>query len=176
MDQFDTALFYWINLEFQSRFMTAFMEFITEIHNFIIPGILVAIFLIWAFHWRGFWFVAVSTLAVILNDAICFQILKPLFNRPRPCMELLDIVVHGRCSSNGSFPSNHASNIFALATLFAGIYKNTILLAFAIATLVGFSRIYLGVHYPFDVLAGAIIGTSIGFMGVRLYYKTTFIY
>ena len=171
LDQLDTALFYWINLQFQSRIMTVLMKFVTESHNFIIPVALTAIFLMKTYRWRGFWFITVAIITVTLNDAICYQILKPFFNRPRPCLELSDAVVHSRCSNNGSFPSNHASNIFTLATIFAGVYKNTIILAFGIASVVGFSRIYLGVHYPLDVFGGAFIGLSIGSLGVYLYHR-----
>ena len=55
--------------------------------------------------------------------------------------------------------------------MFAGVYKNTIILAFTIASTVGLSRVYLGVHYPFDVLGGAFIGLSMGSSGVWLYHK-----
>ena len=99
------------------------------------------------------------------------EILKPFFNRPRPCLELLNAIVYSRCSHNPSFPSNHASNIFTLATLFTGVFRNTILLAFTIALLVGTSRIYLGVHYPTDILGGAAMGLVMGLLGVRAYKK-----
>ena len=171
MAQLDTTLFYWINLQFQSRLMTAFMKFITESHNFIIPCFLIALFLVRFYRWRGFWFITITTVTVIFNDAICYQILKPLFNRPRPCVELLNAAFYGGCSGNGSFPSNHASNIFTLATFFASVFKNTALLVFTIASLVSISRVYLGVHYPLDVIAGAFIGLLIGSLGVRLYRK-----
>ena len=100
-----------------------------------------------------------------------FNILKPFFDRPRPCKELIDVIIYSRCSSNPSFPSNHASNIFTLATLFAGVYRKTASLAFTIAILVCLSRVYLGVHYPADVLFGAFIGGIMGFLGIGLYNK-----
>lgn len=62
-----------------------------------------------------------------------------------------------------SFPSNHASNVFALAAYFSYNYRILALPCFVAASLVGYSRIYLGAHYPTDVLAGAVWGLFIGF-------------
>ena len=145
------------------------MNFITEASHFIIPGVALSFYLVGMFRWRGIWFLVITGAIVLINDALCYQIIKPFFARPRPCHVLEDVVIFSRCSSNSSFPSNHASNIFAAATIMGGAYRHVIFLAYGIAFLVGLSRIYLGVHYPSDVLAGAIIGTCFGLLGVRVY-------
>jgi undecaprenyl-diphosphatase len=67
----------------------------------------------------------------------------------------------GRKTSN-SFPSSHAMNMFAQATLFSLLYRRRAAWFFLFAAIIGFSRIYVGVHYPFDVLGGALFGMCIG--------------
>lgn len=121
-------------------------------------------------------------LAMGICDLICFRLLKPLFERLRPCYQMNDVrLIASSCGGYLSFPSNHAANAMALAmALFFFIQKKYLkygILAFAF--LVGYSRIYLGVHYPFDVLSGfitgAIIGATLGFVSSRLetYRKKT---
>jgi len=76
-----------------------------------------------------------------------------------------------RCSNSFAFPSNHASNTFAAATLISLCFRNTALLALALALLVCYSRVYLKVHYPSDVLGGAIYGSLIGYLCYRHIYS-----
>jgi membrane-associated phospholipid phosphatase len=66
------------------------------------------------------------------------------------------------CSDSFSFPSGHATNAFALAAFFATYYRRRAVLLFVMAALVGYSRIYVGVHYPLDVLGGAFLGVTFG--------------
>lgn len=112
------------------------MLFVSDPKHFLVPGILTASFIIWIYSWRGACFILATLAVLLIGDAFCYKILKPLFDRPRPCAALADAIFYSRCSGNGSFPSNHASNIFTLATLFGVIYRNTRLFAFFIAALV----------------------------------------
>ncbi|RPG61641.1 MAG: phosphatase PAP2 family protein, partial [Flavobacteriaceae bacterium TMED206] len=82
-----------------------------------------------------------------------------------PCYDeqisLLSRLVSSKCGGKFSFFSAHASNSFALATLFSFIFKNFKLLKVLIiffASLIAYSRIYIGVHYPLDIMMGAIVG------------------
>ena len=70
-----------------------------------------------------------------------------------------DLINAVYCSNSFSFPSNHAGNTFAAATLISLCFRNTTFLAFTFALLVCYSRIYMKVHYPFDVVAGALYGS-----------------
>jgi len=68
------------------------------------------------------------------------------------------------CTSSFALPSNHATNTFALASFFASSYRRLAAPLFILAFLVGYSRIYVGVHYPFDVLGGAALGVILGLL------------
>jgi undecaprenyl-diphosphatase len=89
------------------------------------------------------------------------SLLKILIARPRPFIVLTNVILLGPAEKTPSFPSNHAVTAFMTASLLAWRFKNYILF-YLLALVVAFSRVYIGVHYPSDVLAGAIIGIMIG--------------
>lgn len=113
-------------------------------------------------------FVAVAIL-ITLSDQLAFHMFKEVFERLRPCHdpEIKDMVhlVNGHCGGQYGFLSSHASNSFALAWFLGpilnseGKYWRSGLILWAIV--VSYSRIYLGVHFPLDILAGCILGILI---------------
>jgi undecaprenyl-diphosphatase len=109
--------------------------------------------------------VAVMVIPLLfLTDRVTSGLLKEWFARPRPCHSIDGAqVVQGLhllvdCGPGKSFPSSHAVNNFALGTLFSFYYRRWTAAFMAWAGLVGFSRIAVGVHFPLDVLGGAVIG------------------
>lgn len=106
--------------------------------------------------------VGIAVLAVVIADVTAFQILKPIFARPRPFFLLTDVHVLHQTASYHGFPSNHAANLAAMAFAFTlrqrGLWG---WIMFPLAFLVGFSRIWVGVHYPLDVLAGWVWGAFV---------------
>lgn len=119
--------------------------------EFFVPVLLaVWVWLVWRGGSRGRALALVALGLVVLSDQGSAGVLKPLFGRPRP---------H---SPAPGFPSSHASNLFAQATLFSYFYPRLTPVFLVIASVTGFSRIYLGKHYPLDVLAGACFGAVCG--------------
>jgi undecaprenyl-diphosphatase len=100
---------------------------------------------------------------VVFADQVSSSILKPLFKRLRPChVEAFQSWIHlpDGCGGLYGFCSSHSANAFAVAIGFYLVSKNRPMGAILIvwATLIAYSRIYLGAHYPLDVIMGAIIG------------------
>lgn len=112
---------------------------------------------------RGRLAVAAMVVAFALDDPFVAHVLKPLFARPRPCHELGEAVrlITG-CGGAFGFPSNHAANSAALAAALGLLLPRTLFVGVPVVLLVSLSRVYLGVHYPTDVLAGVAFGACIG--------------
>lgn len=112
-------------------------------------------------------FLAIAVL-ITLSDQLSSGLIKPLVERLRPThepsLEGLLCIVHDCREGGYSFVSSHAANSLAFATFSILLFKNR-LYGWVIASwsiLTGFSRMYLGVHYPFDVVCGTILGIGVG--------------
>jgi len=115
------------------------------------------------------WLAAVLIFAAIgAADLTSVRLLKPIAARARPCQELRDVRAPEGCGSGKSFPSTHAADSAAAATIFAWALPRLSVLGIALAAVVGFSRVYLGVHWPSDVAAGWALGTLVGVLLVFL--------
>lgn len=118
------------------------------------------------------------TIAILILCADQFSVgLKFYFQRLRPChepdLEGLIHLINKKCGGSFGFVSSHASNHFAIATFLSLIFKNTYkyftIPIYLWATLIAYSRIYLGVHYPGDVIGGAILGILLGLFFGKMY-------
>jgi len=162
--EWDVAGFRLIAISLQNGFFDSLMPFITDKWNFIAPLALLSLYLILC-RPRKDLILAISAVAVVLLADGTTQIFKDLVQRIRPCHVFQQVqLLHGAvCTDSFSFPSNHASNTFALAAFISYNYRRLAIPSFLIASLVGYSRIYLTAHYPTDVLAGAAWGMLLGF-------------
>lgn len=140
------------------------------------PLYLFFIFLIFK-TWKkeGWMFLLGAIVTIVLSDQITSSLMKPFFERLRPSHDptiqnLLHLVNDYRGSLYG-FASSHAANTFGIAMFmwlaFRGIYR-WIFLVFIWAALMTYTRIYLGVHFPGDILVGALVGMISGWLGFRI--------
>jgi undecaprenyl-diphosphatase len=156
----DTQLFYFINVGLQNPFFDWFMPFITErTHWFPVWGIAV-IGLLWKGGKKGRTAVLLIIPVIILSDQLSAAVLKPLVARTRPCVALADVHLLIGIKTSFSFPSAHAANFFATATFFNYFYPKYRWYYFTAAALVAISRVSIGVHYPLDIIAGALLGAG----------------
>ncbi len=101
------------------------------------------------------------TPALLVTNALVERVIKKYFRRRRPFITLVQALVVGRKPGSWSFPSGHSATSFACASALGRKYPRRRALFYSLASVVGFSRVYLGHHYPLDVLSGASIGEGL---------------
>ena len=169
LDNIDRSLLVWLH-ENHISILNQIMPFITDADNWVLPILLLILYLGFFGGKKGKIALCLLIISLSLNDSICAQLLKPFFERVRPShisIEGLNLLV----SKGGkwSMPSNHASNMFSLAVILSYFYDRFKILLFLLAIMIAISRVYVGVHYPGDVIAGALVGYSISWIVITLW-------
>lgn len=159
--EFDDFFIYLINDRMKNRFLDRFMYRITDLGGAIASTIFALSLLILGN--RDVRLIGLEALAVLGISQIIVQSIKLGLSRERPYKIIQHLNTFGIDLKDYSFPSGHTTASFSIAATLALNIPNIWIIIYLLALLIGISRIYLGVHYPTDVLAGIVlgIGTSI---------------
>ncbi|GIV19382.1 MAG: phosphatase PAP2 family protein [Armatimonadota bacterium] len=169
LSQIDISLFYAAN-HAHHPLLDAVMLFVTDIQRTGILLLIVWVGLLWKGGTKGRTVALLLLPLILLTDQLSSHVLKELFGRVRPCEALQGVRAIDGCRHSLSFPSSHAVNTFAAATLFSLFYRRWVpWVAYGLAAIVSYSRIYLGLHYPSDVFGGAVIGATCALVLVWTY-------
>ncbi|PVY38703.1 phosphatase PAP2 family protein [Pontibacter virosus] len=180
LEKLDQELFLYLN-EQQSPFWDAVMVTVSNKYFWIPFYLLLIGYIIWRYKLQSIPMLLMAVAGIGLADYVASGIFKPYFARLRPCHdpEISELVnlVRG-CGGRFGFLSSHASTGFALAVFFNLILGDRYLIFKIVlviwAVVVSYSRIYLGVHYPGDIVGGALVGTGtamLAVVGYRLWLR-----
>ena len=163
----DKKIFTFFNSSIANPVFDKFFPIITNQDIWIIPILLGIIILSIKGGTKGRIASIVLIIGVILADYSSAQIIKPYFQRLRPSHDILDqirlLVPKG---GRYGFVSSHAANMYVSATILGYFYSKQKRLFFTIASLVAFSRVYVGVHYPADIVFGGLLGYGLGWITI----------
>ncbi len=171
LNQLDQSLFFGINQGLSNSFFDWLMPHLRNRYFWTPLYLFIAIFFVRNYGKRGWMLLVFMGLAFGFSDYSSSSVIKPAFERLRPCnnpalkTEINSLIA---CGTGFSFPSSHAANHFALATflmiMFYERWKPVIFWALLWAFSISFAQVYVGVHYPGDVTFGAILGGMIGYV------------
>ncbi len=167
--QLDHQLFQAINQGLSNAFFDVLMPIVRNRYTWVPLYLLLAFVWVKQYGKTGLWMVLFLVLCFGISDYTSSSIIKPAVARIRPCNELNAIVTaRVDCGTGYSFPSSHAANHFALALFFIVLFypkwKPVLPLALLWASAIGFAQIYVGVHFPIDILAGSLLGALVGYL------------
>jgi undecaprenyl-diphosphatase len=179
IEYWDQWLFMQLNSNLTNSFFDALMPFMRTGPNWAPLYLFIVVFVLLNFKGRGGWWVLFFICTVALTDMGGTNIFKHNFDRLRPCRDP-DLLFNVRllvdhCGSGNSFISNHAANHVGMATFFfvtfRHILKKWVWVALIWAGLVAYAQVYVGLHYPLDIIAGSLFGSIIGLTTGKLFNK-----
>lgn len=181
LQEVDTYLFHFFNSTLTNKYFDVFFPFLTDLHKFkwILYGILPTLLCFFIYKiGRRFITILIYILVTIgICDTMAYRVFKKSIQRPRP-HQLAEIKSQVRVPhkpTDFSFPSNHATNSAGVATILLIFFPHLKLIFIPLVFLIGWSRVYVGVHFPSDIIAGWILGVTLAVLikksGQRLFQK-----
>lgn len=177
--ELDQQLFLTVNQGLANQFFDFLMPLLRNPYTWAPLYLFFIIFAIRNYKKKGVLMIVFLLIAFGLGDYTSASIVKPEVMRVRPCNDVSfkdQVTTRVRCGSGYSMPSSHATNHFAIGVfilmLFRRQWKPIVWLSLLWAASISFAQIYVGVHYPGDILAGTLLGTAIGLFTSWLYFLT----
>lgn len=167
----DTVLFLLFNVGLANPVTDFIMPIITSDKILRAGYFVTMILLLWRGNTKVRWIVLASAIVLAFSDQLSSHLLKPMIGRIRPCHVLDDINLLVGCGGGLSMPSSHAANAFGQAMLFGYHFPRVRSYLFVLALLIASSRVFVGVHYPGDVLGGLIVGIFCGLFVALIFDK-----
>lgn len=168
LKKFDNTVLKWINVKFRNKVFDRIMPIITSIGNLGIVWIVISVLLITKKDYRILGQMII--IALIITTIVGEGIIKNLVRRKRPFYDESEKELLITKPITYSFPSGHTASSFAVAAVFIKSDNAASFEIIVLANLIAFSRIYLGVHYPSDVIGGGVIGVLCGILTVMLFF------
>jgi membrane-associated phospholipid phosphatase len=178
IENLDQNLFFFINNKLHLGILDHFMPYWRSMYFWLPLYVFFLSYLVINVGKKGGILLLALVLTVGVADIMSSRVIKKTVARVRPCNDKkikIKVKLLVNCGSGYSFTSSHATNHFAVAVfLFFSFLKNNrklkwVLIAWAAS--IAFGQVYVGVHYPLDVICGALLGSSIGFLGAFLFNK-----
>ena len=168
--EIDKQIMVFLNKTISNPIFDFIMPIITNQKFLVFSGLILIGYLAYFGGKRGRITIVLLLIAAGFSDAICIQIIKPWVGRIRPSHEFYEYI-NLLVSKGGkySFPSNHAANSFVFATVLSYFYDKNRISLYILASTIAFSRVYVGVHYPLDIIFGSIIGYIISWIILSLW-------
>lgn len=175
----DTWLITHINQNWGNDFLDTVLPYMRESYTWVPLYLFLLLFVTMNFKLKGWWWFVGAIVTAALADVLSSQIIKQLVMRTRPCQDLevsqqLRFFIN-YCPRSSSFTSSHAVSHFAQAMFFFLTLRPAIgkiaWIFFFWAAIIGYTQIYVGVHYPFDVFCGALLGCGIGILTGKMFNK-----
>lgn len=165
--QWDITLFEWINNNLSSDLLDFILPWMREPLFWVPMYAFIIAFVFFNFGQKAYWFVLFLALTVGSSDIISSRVIKKSIKRLRPCnTEYVQVIERVQCGSGYSFTSNHAANHFAVATFLVLTlgqkFRKIRPWLWVWASIIAFSQVYVGVHFPLDIFVGGILGILIG--------------
>lgn len=179
LSAWDTALFLQVNSIWTNPILDKILPIWRNANTWVPLYLFLIVFSVLNFRNRSFFWILGAVFTLVLTDQISSSVFKPFFERPRPCNDPV-LMSHVRllldhCSGGYSFTSSHATNHFGFAiyvfVTLRGIFKKWSYLFLIWAATVSYAQVYVGVHYPLDILCGAMLGASIGYATSQIFIR-----